>query len=320
MSETRSSVWKDWRIWVAVCLVLAVVASFAFKGPISVTDVLNSLRAFTPRALFLAACLCTLQVFGMGLRLKALAPKGTKLIPILWAVAYGQFANAFFPARAGDALKIAILTDKKKGAGLPFTTATGILVADRPIDIGALVLWIALSGSYAVEAFQSEKMPSFGTVFLSLSVGILLLALTFNFLIKNRFPSLRKKLGEFGRSAGSFLNFRYGLPALLFGIGTWLCEYCTLLVLVHSIGFPLAFSEAVAVIVLLNLAIALPISVANVGPFEAAMTYALSKLGLPAATALSVAILHHAFQVLGTCLATLLLVGVKSVQNRSTDL
>ena len=305
--KSTSIPWKNWRIWTAIALVIAIFVSLTTAGSISLTEVYASLTAFPLWALFSALLLATAQVILMGARLWTLAPRPTPFLTVVWAVAYGQFANAFFPARAGDALKIAILSDSKKGAGLSFTAATGILVADRPVDISALLLWIGISGSHQVAAFQSEKFPSIGTVLLYFIFGILLVVLFFKSPVINKFPKFRERISEFGKSAGVFLNFRHGLPALAFGLSTWLCEFIILLVLVHSIGFQLSFAEIVGVIVILNLAIAIPISVANVGPFEAAMAYALTKLGLPAATALSVAILHHAFQVLGTCVATLTL-------------
>lgn len=307
LEKKKVKPWKDWRIWVAFCLLLTILSSFLFKGPISLEEVLKSFSEFPAWALVAALGLCSLQVIWMGLRVWALTPTGTRAKPVVWAISYGQFANAFFPARAGDALKVAILGDKEKGAGLSFTASAGVLVADRPVDIVALLLWVFAAGAYKLPEFKTERMPNVTTILIVLGSILLTSFFVFGFALKDRFPELRAKLKEFGKSAGSFLNITQGLPSLFFAFFCWLSEFLAIVILVRSVGIPISLTEAVAVIAILNLAIALPISVANVGPFEAAMTYALTKLGVPTPMAISIAILHHAFQVLGTGVATLVL-------------
>ena len=58
-------------------------------------------------------------------------------------------------------------------------------------------------------------------------------------------------------------------------------------------------SRAVFLLCLLNLAIAVPVSLANVGAFEASIVFGLSTFGVPTATALAIATVHHALQLGG---------------------
>ena len=75
------------------------------------------------------------------------------------------------------------------------------------------------------------------------------------------------------------LRPKQALAALAFSIGSWACEAAAVLVLANYQGLPITFSQAVFVLCVLNIAIAIPVSVANVGPFEASVVFALGTLG-----------------------------------------
>jgi SAM-dependent methyltransferase len=86
------------------------------------------------------------------------------------------------------------------------------------------------------------------------------------------------------------------VPALACGVLAWLSEATILRVLATRLGFDVSIARAIGVLVVLNLGIAVPLTFANLGTFEAAIVFALGLYGVPASNALAVATVHHAVQ------------------------
>lgn len=291
--------WKDWRFWTALLLVCAVVWALLSGKADELSAALQMAKNFAPLTLLSAFCLCTLQVLCMGFRAWCLCPASTPVRAVLWAISYGQLANAFFPARAGDALKVAVLGDAKKGAGIPYATATGVILADKVIDLAGIIFWILCLKAPTVE----QLWPSFSlwntkTVLLILLVhGVIFLA--WRFWLKARLTKIDRKLGELRQGLKPLLVLRHSLPGILFSIATWGCEVFALHLLISGMGYTFPLSYVGATLVVLNLAISIPVSVANLGTFEASVVFALGKLGVATAPAIAIAVVHHTLQLLG---------------------
>ena len=91
-------------------------------------------------------------------------------------------------------------------------------------------------------------------------------------------------------------------------MGAWCAEIAAVEILSHGMGFPLAHRDALWVLVVLNLAVAIPVSPGSLGPFEVAMAFGLSRCGVPGAAATAIACTHHFIQILGIVVCTGLLV------------
>lgn len=295
---------KDWKVWTAIVILGAVLWALNTGQTKQLKIALELARGFSFPTLATALVLCTLQGICMGLRAWGLTPKGTSLRVVLWAVTYGQFASAFLPARAGEALKLAILGDKKNGAKLSYFTATGVLIADRVADLAGLLIFIFFTQSYRVDKLNPDY-PSIGwKVVLGLVALHLILFAAWKFFLKARFPTIREKLNEFKKGLAVLFYWKHILPALFFSTLTWACEVFALHTLMEGMGASFSFGHTVAILVLLNLAISIPISVANLGTFEASIVFALGKLGIPLAPAIAIAVVHHTMQLLGIILAS----------------
>jgi uncharacterized membrane protein YbhN (UPF0104 family) len=85
----------------------------------------------------------------------------------------------------------------------------------------------------------------------------------------------------------------------------WIAELVALIVLASGLGFHLAFPQAVVAVIVLNLGIALPVSIANVGAFEAALAVGLSRFGVPTPDAIAIATVLHAAQIGAVIIAAL---------------
>ena len=289
---------------------------FSQKG-ISTGDIFLLLRNFDLRTLSLCAFLVGLQNFLMAARIWLLFPKGQR-VPLgstVHTVFYGQSINTFLPARAGDVLKAVMFS--KLGSST-VSTAAGVIVADKITDIFALLLLILSSRAYLFLSPPTTLPVSFGTV-----VIVVFFILAVGFLFRN-FLALR-----FGHFFGWWQGFKHGLLAifnwkriflaLIIGIVAWSCEAIALLLLCKAQTFPITFSQSVFLLALLNLAIAVPLSLANLGPFEAALVFGMGQLGASAAMSLAVATTHHSLQMGILVLLTGFFLLIRSLRNFSSS-
>lgn len=283
---------------VAGYLILRYVVHFDFR------EWWASLGRFGWPTVGLALGAVSFQLALMVNRLWVLFPREAK---VAWgraarAMCYGQTLNHFVPARAGDVVKAIYL--KREGdetrRDLPVSETAGVIIADKVIDTAALLLVIL-----SAMAFESKRFLAWLTQapLWPVSLGLVALAACLFGIVR----WLRR-----GKKTKGVENFLNGLKAVrdprrvlwgvLFGAGVWVGETLAMRVLCASQGYALHFDQLVWVLVVLNLGVAIPISLANVGTFEASMALGLTQLGVPLAPALAIATVHHALQILGVAL------------------
>jgi uncharacterized membrane protein YbhN (UPF0104 family) len=260
--------------------------------------VLLVLPRFSIPCLLVCLILDCLQIFFMAVRFWWLYPKGQRayLSRVFSAMSIGQTMNAFLPARAGDFYKVATLTPKPAKPDFSILTLTGIMASDKLVDLVSFLVLIFAFGSYR----QNLKSINFGgpqTLGWSL-VGIAIFGLLWQFLLKKKFGQLAKWALQFIKGFKSLLAPRQLFTALSFAILVWLCEALVMKQLSFYQSYPISLTQAFFVLTVLNIAIALPISVANIGPFEASIVFGFTQLGMPLESALAIATVHHGLQVL----------------------
>ncbi len=266
----------------------------------------HSLGGVPPAAIALVVALTLCQLGLQALRLWAILPRHAALTPVRTAHAFtmGEWANIFTPARAGDALKV-VLVHRAAGNTVPLSlsTAAGAVVADKIVDAGSLVLLCATAGLAGVTGLTpaAVELPRAGISGLVAIGALLLLGVAWSrprsrhWLTRMR-HELRQGLAALTRPSKLF-------AALGFSLGAWLSELLALGVLCAAIGSALSPPQLVLALALLNLGITVPVSVANLGVYEAALAYGLTRSGVPLAGAVAIATLHHALQLAGTNLA-----------------
>jgi SAM-dependent methyltransferase/uncharacterized membrane protein YbhN (UPF0104 family) len=269
------------------------------------TTILQTMRGLSAFGVGFALVLGLIQNALQASRLWILLP-GERRLPwwsVLRAFASGQFINSYVPIRAGDIAKIALVKNAAREHlstgtnGREPTLATlagGILVADKLVDVTSLLLLIALiaSASFQDLSLRSVSLPRFAWW---LVPGC---AATLAFLVTRPFLShARKVASAFLQGLSELTKVRSLLLAVTTGAAAWLTETAILMWLSSSVGARLKVSEAITVLVILNFGIALPISFANIGTFEAAVAFGLTRVGLPTAQAVGVAAAHHVIQL-----------------------
>lgn len=110
--------------------------------------VLTVLPRFSATCLVWVIFLDSLQIFLMAVRFWFLFPKEnrTTIRNVFAAMSIGQTMNAFLPARAGDFYKVATLTPKPAKPDFTLLTLTGIMAADKLVDLSAFLILIFALG------------------------------------------------------------------------------------------------------------------------------------------------------------------------------
>lgn len=237
---------------------------------------------------FIALFWILLQSLSQMLRLWCLFPREARLsfITIAKAFSVGQFLNSFLPARAGDIAKVVILT---QSGGPAISHNTGVIIADKIIDLMSLGLMVVLAGS-----LKHVRGSGFlAKTIIPLVVFLVLLALYL--ILRKRLKFLRR----FDEGFRCLSHPKKTFFALCWSTGSWAFEAMAITTLSHSVGVDLAFSAACYCLFLLNVAIAIPVSFANLGTFEASLVVGLTNFGMGTPEAIATAGVHHVLQWTG---------------------
>jgi uncharacterized membrane protein YbhN (UPF0104 family) len=253
----------------------------------------------------------TLQVFAQLLRFYVLVPD--EVMPPLWelldATAIGQLLNYATPLRAGDAYKLLRLAPAPAGEAKTgrFGTLLAALLVERAADVIGLFVMAAWASFAELQGWWLSVMPSAGTAWKVAGAAVVVAVVLA--VLARRLP----------RIFGSFFGSVWGAarsPRFAASIGvalvTWTLDAGTLFWTTRAGGYPLSFRETMQSVFVLNLGIAMPITVGNIGVFEAALAFALTRHGVPAERALAIATIEHfaKFSGLGLCVGLLRLARV----------
>jgi uncharacterized membrane protein YbhN (UPF0104 family) len=255
-------------------------------------------NASAPRLAF-AFFISTVQVFAQLARFVVIFPRAERprLGGLLDATAIGQLLNFTTPLRAGDAYKLARLSSSGESQAGRLGSLAAALVAERVADVIALVLVAAptlrsLRGVFTISAARAREIgPS---VALALALGAIGCAVA----IRRRPPPFVR----FARNTLQSLATPRFAACVLIALVTWVLDAGTLCWTARSVGCGIGLDAAIACVFLLNVGIALPLTVANLGVFEASLAFALSLHGIGAERALVIATLEHLAKLAGLVL------------------
>ncbi len=305
---------RTWLYILGSILILVAMYFLLRSQGISASEIVKALRRFRFASIALAAVpILFIQIPLQISRLWALLPHSRSHLPsakqwpgVAKAFAFGQAINAFAPARAGDALKMVMLrrSDPDPTQELPLGTAAGVLLADKAIDILSLVTLSLFCIVTWGRRLKSLQLPHLGEWILMGSTAIAMMLLLLLTLLPKLRATLRMLWNQIIHGLAPLRNPGQSVPALLASMAGWCGELWAIRLLCEAQGYPIPFNEVLWAMVVLNLGVAVPISLANLGAFEAAMTLGLVQVGVPAASGLAVASAHHALQIVAIYLWT----------------
>ncbi len=251
-------------------------------------------------ALLLIFCQWSCQ----GLRLWALIPAAVPLTlgRAVYAFGVGSWFNAVAPARAGDAIKVVLLnrTNHQRLASVP--QATGLILADKLVDVGTLLVLCAAAGfPNLFGEGASVKLAS--TAVTLAGGGVMVLLLVGLRLAPRGWP---RRLGRLQAGLATGLSALID-PVRVFtssflSLGAWTAELLAIRVLCSAFGSPPTLPQIMLGLAILNVGTSVPVSIANVGIYEAALAFGLHRARVPLPSAVLIATLHHALELLVTSL------------------
>jgi glycosyltransferase 2 family protein len=304
--------WRD----VLFSLLVSLVLTGLLFLKLDITAFKNGLREADYWILLPVVCLHGLSWVVRAIRWRTLlmpvcsVPAGSlfKLVMI------GAMISSVVPARAGEFWRAHALG---REAGLSRSTVFGTIVVERVLDgftvallAATAALFIGPAGSLALLIASAAVLFVGASVALSLfirservrvfSMG-LVLALTpgrYRGFVETQFELFNTGLSSIG--TGSTLVSALLLSFLACGvdaIGYWLLGL--------SFGFDIEPFGYLLVVAVGNLAVALPLSIAGIGPFEFFVQQSLTAMGVSSPVALAYALLLHALTLVFVSVAGL---------------
>jgi uncharacterized protein (TIRG00374 family) len=243
------------------------------------------------------------------------ATPASRLLPIMMI---GAMVNNLIPARAGEFWRAHTLGRRE---GLSRSTAFGTIVVERVLDGMVLVLLAALAliaiGSSASIAFLIGSMA----LLFAAGVGIVA-ALAYSerarqtairaavALIPSRYKaSAEDTLGLFMNGLRTLKNGRVFWSAITLTVIIWIIESASYWTLGVAFGLDVSPLSYLLVMAVGNLALAVPLSLGGIGPFEFFTQQSLGLLGVASSPALAFAMSIHGLILGFVTLSGLLFVG-----------
>ncbi len=282
-------------------------------------DVVDRVLSASPAVLVLVMGLSLVQAASGAIRLWLVFPstKRPRLFRVARAFSFGQLVNMYVPGRAGDAFKAVSIArghehhrdegDAAKAAphgSASIADTTGALLADRGLDVGSLVLLCAAFGGSALVTVFAGMVDRLWMV----GVGAALVASAL-VLVRRFWPSASGRLARLVVPVLSAMRGALSAHRLAAIVGIalvgWVAELIAMMVLASELGFHLSLAHSVVALFVLNVGIALPVTVANVGAFETAAAVGLAAFGVPMAEGIAIGTVLHAGQIAAVIIGAL---------------
>ncbi len=209
----------------------------------------------------------------------------------------GNFVNNVLPLRVGDVAKVQLLANRygASRAGV----AASVFAVEAALDGVLFVLLLT-----PMVAFGGLGDVPRGAVWFVGLLAVLAFAVP---TVLTRSPPERwlvvvprrwqqgaaRVVGELQAGLGVLSQWRLAAAALALSAPAWLMEAGTFVLFGRAFGLELAYPTFVAAMVAANLAVAVPLGLWNIGPYETLVTTVLVAAGAEASTALSYAFAVH---------------------------
>jgi uncharacterized protein (TIRG00374 family) len=292
-----------------VGLAISVGAGYFALRHVSLHAVWKALREAHYWYLVPALAAMSLGVVLRVQRWRAMFPRAERpgFAATFWALVLGLFANNVLPARLGEIARMAALA---RETGLRRTQVLTTIAVERVFDLAALGLIAAVTLPLAPSGSLRRNL-TIATIVIFAAFAILLAALTSSRVralgvrVIRRIPVLggargERTIGSLRAGIDSLRDTRTLVIVLAWSLASWsslaLSNYFVLSM--FDTGAP--WHAAVISLLATNLAMVVPSSAASIGVFEVAARASLTLYGVPAALALSFALLLHAVNVIPT--------------------
>jgi glycosyltransferase 2 family protein len=222
------------------------------------------------------------------------------------ALLVGYLFNSILPARAGEAIRVVVLRQR---AGTPKFVALGTVIAERAIDVLALLVLLFVAAPFVPSTDWLPRVVALGAVLFVVTTAVFiafalygerparLLLRPLGLLPRMSRDRIELAASNLMRGLSVFRSPSVALPAFALTAASWLLIAFASWICMRGFDLRLGFSAAVLVVVAINLAMILPSGPAGIGVFEAATLTALHPFHVERAQALSYALVLHGLNV-----------------------
>ena len=285
------------------------------------------LRALTARLadthwgwLAISIALGLSALWARAVRWYHLFPRSAHPTHLFNAVMIGYMGNNVLPLRAGEALRVYVVTRR----GPSFWTTVTTLVVERALDgiaVGTVLAFVFfLIPTPREVAWAAEAFVGIVLVMLIVLVAITAAPLPCRILIHSlsyRWPAIeRRLLAIFDTMSDGLQGMRRPsqlLPAAIWSLVIWVVIILSVWTCFRAARLDLPVTAALCVIAFIGLGVSLPSSPGFIGVFQAATVLALSFFGVNKVDALGFSLLLHASQFVPVTAWGLLLLVVEHV-------
>lgn len=275
---------------------------------VNLDDIAASLSQADGGQLGLAFLFVALSMFTRGVRWWGLLGKGLPLLKAIHLVNVTFLGNQL-PLRLGEAAR-SLLASRE---GVLIEKAAASIVVERLIDTLLVVLMIAATVSQLPDAPEYVTVPASRFGLLALVAFLCLLALARHpQKAKQLLPRMTQKLPVLNRTPlqrivnnlldglGAIADSRTLVFTLVWSLIAWSTSLATFYFLHQALGIEVNYAQSVPLgVSLAALGIALPFTIAAVGPFEAAIIVTGQLVGMDSLAAISLGFLFHGLSVFG---------------------
>lgn len=297
------------RVLLLLASVLVSAASVAvILRDIKLDDVASSISKADGGLLGLAFLFVALSMFTRGIRWWGLLGKELPLLRAVHLVNLTFLGNQL-PLRLGEAARSLLVTRE----GVSIEKAAASILVERLIDTLLVVLMIAATVGQLPDAPDYVTVPASRFGLLALVAFLCLLGLARNpdkakqllALMTRKLPALDRL--PLARIADNLLdglavltNLRILAFTLVWTVIAWSTSLATFYLLHQALGIEVSYAQSVPLgVSLAALGIALPFTIAAVGPFEAAIIVTGQLVGMDSLAAVSLGFLFHGLSVFG---------------------
>ncbi len=297
------------RVLLVLGSIIVTAASVALiLRDVNLADVTSSIGQADGGQLGLAFVFVALSMFTRGIRWWGLLGKGLPLIKAIHLVNLTFLGNQL-PLRLGEAARSVLVSRE----GVSIEKAAASIVVERLIDTLLVVLMIAATVGQLPDAPEYVTVPASRFGLLALVAFLCLLALarhprtakrllaamTQTLPVLNRTP-LQRIVDNLLDGLGAIADFRTLVFTLVWSLIAWSTSLATFYFLHLALGIEVNYAQSVPLgVSLAALGIALPFSIAAVGPFEAAIIVTGQLVGMDSLAAISLGFLFHGLSVFG---------------------
>jgi uncharacterized protein (TIRG00374 family) len=291
---------------IASVLVSALFLWLALRD-VPVSEVLDSLRETNLVWIFVSLVFGAMGLWTRGLRWRGLLDDRLQQVPSFYMLCIAMLLNQL-PFRAGEVARSVLAVRY----GIPFFTAATSILVERLLDtlLVVIVLAAALTQVPNAPPAITQAAMLFGIAGVIAIIVLLvfarkpewarsLLGFVERLLPLLRRLPLRRLLEHVLDGIAPLANPRRAVQAIVLSVVSWTFSMGTFYSLLLSLGI----ADARELMTLLSVtmasfAIALPISVAAIGPFEGAVRLSGDAVGLNPALSLSLGFLFHGVSIL----------------------